>query len=211
MTERTFSVTMTEDERLMNLAALGFASMRLPEGEPATIINALIAKLTNAAAIVLVGGLPGVLPIAQAQKLPSQVWCTCGHISGQHAATFPHQCACDGNRWVNGQGSVCNCKGFAVGSLSTPARDYFARDRKGNVPPGPPEGAELQTVKIVGAQEMASKTPGKNSFLKVVFNGGQAACFDSALWPHIIKQTGLDAILYVAKSGNYLNIVGVRA
>jgi hypothetical protein len=46
-------------------------------------------------------------------SLPFQVWCVCGHISGQHAAAFPHPCACDGNRWVDGRGSVCNCQAFA--------------------------------------------------------------------------------------------------
>jgi hypothetical protein len=47
------------------------------------------------------------------RRLPFQVWCTCGHISGQHAAAFPHKCACDGNRWIDGRGSVCNCQAFA--------------------------------------------------------------------------------------------------
>jgi hypothetical protein len=152
MNDRTFTVTMTEDERLMNLAALGFASVRLPQGEPATVINDLIAKLTKITAT------PTSETVAQ--------------------FTF---------------------------------HDYFARDRNGNIPSDPPQGAGLMTVKIVGAQETASKTPDKSSFLKVVFTGGHAVCFDSALWPHIVKQTGQDAILYVAKSGDFLNIVGVRA
>ena len=97
------------------------------------------------------------------------------------------------------------------GETNHALRDYFQRDRKGNELSGPPEGAELKTVKIVGTQEMASKTPGKNPFLKVLFTGGQAACFDSLLFPHIVKQTGQEAALYFVKSGNYWNIVGVRA
>ena len=154
MSDRTFTIQMGEDERLMLLAALGFAVIRLPQGEPATIINTLIAKLC-------------VTPEAKAIAQP------------------------------------------AVAPATT--RDYFQRDRKGNELSGPPEGAELKTVKIVGAQEMASKTPGKNPFLKVLFNGGQAACFDSLLFPHIVKRTGEEAALYFVKSGNYWNIVGVRA
>jgi hypothetical protein len=51
--------------------------------------------------------------MATSPVLPFQVWCVCGHISGQHAARFPHPCACDGNRWVDGRGSVCNCQAFA--------------------------------------------------------------------------------------------------
>jgi hypothetical protein len=51
--------------------------------------------------------------------LPFQVWCQCGHISGQHAAAFPHRCACDGNRWIDGRGSVCNCLAFEA--LKEPA------------------------------------------------------------------------------------------
>ena len=160
MTDRTFTIQMGEDERLMNLAALGFALVRLPEGEPASLINGLIAKMT---------------------KAPGQ------SDSASQGAPLPQ------------------------GETNHALRDYFQRDRKGNELSGPPEGAELKTLKIVGAQEMASKTPGKNPFLKVLFTGGQAACFDSLLFPHIVKRTGEEAALYFVKSGNYWNIVGVRA
>src|SRR5258708_3839579 len=44
--------------------------------------------------------------------LPFRVWCECGHISGQHAAQPPHPCACNGNRWINGHGSICDCQAF---------------------------------------------------------------------------------------------------
>jgi hypothetical protein len=160
MSDRTFTIQLAEDERLMNLAALGFALVRLPDGEPASLINGLIAKMT---------------------KAPGQ-----GDSTSQ-SAPLPQT------------------------TTNTAVRDYFQRDRKGKEQSGPPEGAELKTVKIVGAQEMASKTPGKAAFLKVMFNGGQAACFDSLLFPHIVKQTGQEAALYFVKSGNYWNIVGVRA
>jgi hypothetical protein len=163
MSDRTFTVTMTEDERLMNLAALGFASVRLPQGEPATLISGLIAKL---------------------QKIPA-------------TPSDPD----------NGNFS----RNLAGPSKPKPFVDYFARDRKGVVQSGPPEGAELKTVKIVSAQEKASTTAGKPPFLKVIFAGGTGHCFDSILFPHIVKQTGQEAVLYIVQAGNYLNIVGVRA
>ena len=53
------------------------------------------------------------------QTLPFQVWRECGHISGQHAVAFPHKCACDGNRWIDGRGSVCNCQAFTAGVAQT--------------------------------------------------------------------------------------------
>jgi hypothetical protein len=165
MNDRTFTVTMTEDERLMNLAALGFASVRLPQGEPATLINGLIAKL---------------------QKIPA-------------TPSDPD----------NGNFS----RNLAGPSKPKPFVDYFARDRKGNIQTGPPEGAELQTIKILQAAEKASTTVGKAPFLQVLFNGaiGKANCFDALLWPLIVKQTGQEAALYFVKAGNYWNIVGVRA
>lgn len=47
-----------------------------------------------------------------AETLPAQTWCKCGHISGQHGAAYPHRCACDGNRWIDGHGSICDCQAF---------------------------------------------------------------------------------------------------
>jgi hypothetical protein len=61
------------------------------------------------------------------RRLPFQVWCKCGHISGQHAAEYPHCCACDGNRWIDERGSVCNCQAFTAAPNQI---DPFARDRK---------------------------------------------------------------------------------
>jgi hypothetical protein len=37
--------------------------------------------------------------------LPFRVWCKCSHISGQHAAKYPHKCAVDG-------GCEHDCQGF---------------------------------------------------------------------------------------------------
>ena len=84
--------------------------------------------------------------------------------------------------------------------------DHFARDRKGNAPSNPPTGAALRPVEVVSREE-------KDLYCKVIFNesglrGGSANCFDGALW-QFIPASG-KAQLWLAKSGNYLNIVGVR-
>lgn len=98
----------------------------------------------------------------------------------------------------------------AIGKAYSGPLDYFAADRKGNVPITPPTGAELETVSIVSAQEKASA---KGKYLQVIFGGarGKANCFDPQLWPHLKKAQGHDAQVWIAESGNYLNIVGVRA
>lgn len=41
------------------------------------------------------------------KSLPSQVWCECGHISGQHGVDYPHICATGGH-----DGCENGCKGF---------------------------------------------------------------------------------------------------
>lgn len=84
--------------------------------------------------------------------------------------------------------------------------DYFARDRKGNVPKSAPAGATLQTVRIQGTTESVDR-----KHLKVIYAGGKANCFDRELWPRIVRQSGQDAQLWILESGNFLNIVGVRA
>jgi hypothetical protein len=91
--------------------------------------------------------------------------------------------------------------------LAPPApTDYFASDRKGNIPVVAPKGAEFAVRRIVGTAKTAK-------FMKVILaNHGQANCFDSQLWPMIEKQDGKEAGLWISKSadGKYLNIVGVR-
>jgi hypothetical protein len=92
--------------------------------------------------------------------------------------------------------------------LAPPApTDYFARDRKGNVLVAPPKGSEEKSVRILQANESTEGTPR----LSVVFTGGKGNCFDSQLWELIKRRVGQDTTLWIAKSGNYLNIVGVRA
>ena len=91
--------------------------------------------------------------------------------------------------------------------LAPPApTDYFARDRKGNIPAVAPEGAEFAVHKIVGTAKTAK-------FLRVILaNHGQANCFDSQLWPLIEKHDGQEAGLWIKKSEDerYQNVVGVR-
>jgi len=49
MTERQFTIALTDAERLMVLTALGFVSMRVPPAShPWTVIDGLIAKVTHA-------------------------------------------------------------------------------------------------------------------------------------------------------------------
>jgi hypothetical protein len=59
---------MAEDERLMALTALGFARHRLPAGEPATVIDSLIGKISTAKAGSIV-----VEPIQPALATPRHI------------------------------------------------------------------------------------------------------------------------------------------
>jgi hypothetical protein len=90
--------------------------------------------------------------------------------------------------------------------------DYFQRDRKGVAPTIAPTGAELMTVNVVAATEKPIKN---GRALEVIYNvagkGGKAKCFDASLWPYITPRQGQTAELWILESGNYLNIVGVRA
>jgi hypothetical protein len=92
--------------------------------------------------------------------------------------------------------------------LAPPApTDYFARDRKGNVPMTAPEGAEFAVRKIVGTAKTAK-------FLKIILaNSATANCFDPQIWPVLERQEGKETGLWIKKSedGKYLNVVGVRS
>jgi hypothetical protein len=102
--------------------------------------------------------------------------------------------------------------------LAPPApHDYFAANKKGDVPMTPPDGAELSNVKIVSAQQLRGK-----EYLTVIFQAGitldgkarpagKANCFDKGLWSAIKNRENQIASLWIMESGNYLNIVGVRA
>ena len=173
MTERTFTVTYTSEQRLTVLYALGF--MRAMLGNMGTgmfDVSDVRDSVTN-----LIGDMT---------KAP-------GVDSGTDAARAILQPAAP-----------------PAPTAHSP-RDYFAADRKGNAPSVAPDGAELQPATIVSAQE---KKSAKGAYLAVIYNvagkGGKANCFDPALWPHITARQGKSAELWIAESGNYLNIVGVR-
>jgi hypothetical protein len=97
-------------------------------------------------------------------------------------------------------------------------RDRWARDRKGNELPNP-SGCESVTVHIWKTERKLPRTgENKTPFLKVTWyasegNGyGDANCFDEKLFPWIAAQSKEPtALLYVVKSGKYLNVVGIRA
>jgi hypothetical protein len=95
-------------------------------------------------------------------------------------------------------------------------RDRWARDRNGNEAPNP-KGKYALTVRIwkTERRDLGSGQPR----LKVTFGVDPSArgftdanCFDEKLFPWIAAQSKEStALLYVVKSGKYLNIVGVRA
>ena len=88
-------------------------------------------------------------------------------------------------------------------------RDRWARDRKGSEAANP-EGCYPADVHIW-------KTQASGKYLKVTWqsSAGQgfadANCFDSHLWPWLIKSAGQRTRLYLVAKGTYLNVVGVRA
>ena len=94
-------------------------------------------------------------------------------------------------------------------------RDRWARDRKGNELPNP-EGCVPYHVRIWKTErkdlsdgrprlKVSWQTPSARDFI-------DANCFDEKLFPWIAAQSKEPtALLYVVKSGKYLNVVGVRA
>lgn len=94
-------------------------------------------------------------------------------------------------------------------------RDRWARDRKGSELPNP-EGSVSREVTIWKTEQKPAKKANGKTFLKVTWQSQErgyvdANCFDSQLFPWLIKQTGQKTTLYLVKSGEYLNVVGVRA
>lgn len=93
-------------------------------------------------------------------------------------------------------------------------RDRWARDRKGNEVANP-EGAEALEVSLNKPQTKKGKD---GDYMHVTWPANtqrgfvDANCFDSALFPWIIKAAmERKARIYVVRKGNYLNIVGVHA
>ena len=96
-------------------------------------------------------------------------------------------------------------------------RDRWARDRKGKEVPNP-EGCVSRCVKIWKVEQIKPKAAGKKEFMKVTWPSQEhgfvdANCFDAQLFPWLIKaQASIEkSTLYLVKSGEYLNVVGVRA
>jgi hypothetical protein len=163
MSEPTYTLTLTESQRVALAAALGI----------------LVAKLANCH-----------IEIA-APKLESP-------DGGTHSAR-----------------AILSPPAAASAKPSPPIeqRDRWARNRKGEEVPNP-EGATAREVNLWKTEQKTGKSGGK-SYLKVTWQGENgfvdANCFDQQLFPWLIKQAGQKTRLYTVRSGNYLNIVGVRA
>lgn len=94
-------------------------------------------------------------------------------------------------------------------------RDRWARNKKGQEVPNP-EGSATVTTKIFRISDAPPRNDPSKPRKQVVFSGlasPQAAfCWDSDLFPFLANRLGADGtILYLTKSGNYTNIVGIRA
>lgn len=97
------------------------AEIRRKPAQPSQTSGAATPNVTRRSAGSPVGTGAGVTAGAPVSHLPSQpTWCKCGHVSGQHGAAPPHRCACDGNQWINGQGTICNCQGFEAAPPRAP-------------------------------------------------------------------------------------------
>jgi hypothetical protein len=190
MSTRTFTLTLDDGDRLMVLTALGFASMHLMAGnvdvKMRRPIDELISRLIGA------NGWDGATTPQTPREILSDA-----HVRRDHARDDDPKSGSEAARAV-----------LAPAPVTT--HDYFAADRKGNIPLKPPTGATLQTVDILTTAESPDR-----KHLKVVFKGegkaSKANCFDRELWPHIVRRTGASAQMWIVESGNYLNIVGVRA
>lgn len=94
-------------------------------------------------------------------------------------------------------------------------RDRWARDRKGKEAPFP-EGCVTRQVHLSKTENREPRKTGGKPYLKVTWESQDrgfvdANCFDVYLWPSLIQQAGKLTTLYLMKSGDYLNVVGVRA
>lgn len=100
-------------------------------------------------------------------------------------------------------------------------RDRWASDRKIKAPQDAgifwaQNGATAREVTIWKTEQKPAKKEGGKPFLKVTWQSQDrgyvdANCFDSQLFPWLIKQQGQRTTIYLVKSGQYLNVVGVRA
>lgn len=96
-------------------------------------------------------------------------------------------------------------------------RDRWARNKKGVEVPNP-AGCETQKVRLwkVVPADVNGKRRMKVSWYAPAGQKGfvDAACWDEQLFPWLAKcsiESDAPTILYTVRSGNYLNVVGVRA
>ena len=71
-------------------------------------------------------------------------------------------------------------------------------------------------VNLSKTEQKKPRKEGGKEYLKVTWESDtrgfvDANCFDNKLWPWLINQQGKKTTLYLMKSGEYLNVVGVRA
>jgi hypothetical protein len=102
----------------------------------------------------------------------------------------------------------------APGPTPIEPRDRWARDRKGNELANP-EGCAAREVTIWKTEQKPGKKDKAKTFLKVTWQSQErgyvdANCFDSQLFPWLINQAGKKTTLYLVKSGEYLNVAGLR-
>src|SRR5208337_2208168 len=95
-------------------------------------------------------------------------------------------------------------------------RDRRARDKKGNELAHPEDCVSHEILISKAELQKPYNKPDGKQFLKVTWQSTErgyvaARCFDTQLFPWIIGQIGKKMTLYFVKSGEYLNIVGVRA
>lgn len=94
-------------------------------------------------------------------------------------------------------------------------RDRWARDRSAKEAPNP-KGHVVRVVNLCKTEQRPARKAGGKPYLKVTWQSESsgfvdANCFDNKLWPWLINQCGKRTTLYLVKSGEYLNVVGVRA
>jgi hypothetical protein len=95
-------------------------------------------------------------PQSQPSSLPSQpTWCECEHVSGQHGANPPHACACDGNQWINGRGTVCNCTAFRAKAQEpvTPSYERQPQQRQSAPPPRPAAQPSHSSGQVISPEQ----------------------------------------------------------
>ena len=182
MSEPTYTITITETERTALARSLGM----------------LVTKLTSAPVFV---------------EAPS------GGTAAARAVLSPADQRRMGQQ--KNDPAMANSAQLSPPAVASPApieqRDRWARNKKGVEVPNP-AGCETQKVnlwKVVPA-DVNGKRRMKVSWYAPAGQKGfvDAACWDEQLFPWLTKcaiEGDAPTILYTVRSGNYLNVVGVRA